>query len=152
MKKENVKNPQMGDPTEEYDELRIDVHDDDVMREMGFFRPFNQKPRDPSVWTKTPYERKLLRKMKASTPKGDSHFHNSPIKHIPIRAKLIIQLYKNDIFDKTTYSTTCWQHEIPFILSNYMVTDKKTGYAESAVRWYNWNGRKYLRRELPFWE
>lgn len=137
---------------EERDERWIDVHDDDVMREMGFFRPFNQKPRDPSVWTKTPYERKLLKKMKSRTPKGDNHFHSAPIKHIPIRAKLIIQLNKNRVFDKTTYSTTCWQHEIPYILMNYNVVDHRTGDAISAVKWYNWNGKKYSRCELPFWK
>lgn len=135
---------------EERDERWIDVHDDDVMREMGFFRPFDQKPRDPSVWTKTPYERRMLKKMKHTTPKGDSHLNNVPIKHIPVRAKLIIQLKKNKKFDKTTYSTECWQHEIPFILENYQVDGKDR--AINLVRWYNWNGKKYLPNELPFWE
>lgn len=149
MKKENTKSPKKGNPVEEEDRW-IDVHDDDVMREMGFFRPLNQAPRDESVWTKTPYERRILKKVRHTCKGEDMHFHSVPRKVIRVRCKLIINLYKNKRFEKTTYSTECWQHEIPDILAKYRVTDRKTGYSTSVVRKYSWNGKTYDPKDLPF--
>lgn len=130
------------------DERWIDVHNDEVMRMNGLWRPYDQSPRDPSVWTKTPTEKKMLKKYRCTM--DDGHFHSVPRKIIRVRAKLIINLYKNNRFDKTTYSTECWQHEIPDILSRYYVVDKKTGYPENVVRKYTWNGKTYGPKELPF--
>lgn len=149
MKKENTRSPKNKAIQQEEDRW-INVHDDDVMREMGFFRPFNQTPRDESVWTKTPYEKRLLKKLRHSCKSGDTHFHASPRKVIRFRCKLIITLYKNKRFGKTTYSTECWQHEIPGILAKYQVTDRKTGYSTSVVRKYSWNGKTYGPKDLPF--
>lgn len=150
MKRENTKSPKKGSPVEEEDRW-INVHDDDVMREMGFFRPFNQASRDESVWTKTPYERRILKKMRHSCKSGDMHFHSVPKKVMRVRCKLVINLFKNKRFSKTTYSTECWQHEIPEILAKYHVTDRKTGYSTSIVRKYSWNGKIYNPSDLPFW-
>ena len=150
MKKENTKSPKKGNSVEEKDHW-INVHDDDVMREMGFFRPFNQAPRDESVWTKTPYERRILKKVHSTKKGKDMHFHTIPKKIIRVRCKLIINLYKNKWFPKTTYSTECWQHEIPEILAKYRVTNSKTGYSTSVVRKYSWNGKTYNPSDLPFW-
>lgn len=149
MKKENTKSPKQGKPTEVEDRW-IDVHDDDVMRAHGLWRPYNQSPRDPSVWTKTPAERRILKKLRHTHKGEDMHFHSAPRKSIRVRAKLIIQLYKNNKFDKTTYSTECWQHEIPDILSMYYVVDKPSGYAINVVRKYVWNGKTYGPKDLPF--
>lgn len=147
MKKEINKNQEN---LEEKDDLWIDVHDDDVMREMGFFRPFNQSPRDPSVWTKTPYERKLLKSLRHMF-KGDWRCSYAPKKSIPIRGKIVVQLVKNDDFEKTTYSSQCWMHEIGDILSQYIGKNKVTRVTENLVRWYSFNGRKYAPNERPFW-
>lgn len=149
MKQENTKSPSKAVQRKEEDRW-IDVHNDDVMREMGFFRPFNQAPRDKSVWTKTPNERRLLRELRHSV-KRDMHIHSIPIKRIPVRAKLIIQLKKNKKFPKTTYSTECWQHEIGDILMQYFWRNNKTGYAENLVLKYSFNGRTYGPNERPFW-
>lgn len=149
MKKENIKSPKKGNPVEEEDRW-IDVHDDDVMREMGFLRPFNQTPRDESVWTKTPYERRILKKVRHSCKGEDMHFHLTPKKVIRVRGKLVINLLKNKRFRKTTYSTECWQHEIPEILAKYCVTNRKTGYSTSIVRKYSWNGKAYNPSDVPF--
>ena len=51
MKKQNTKRPKKGNPEEN---CWIDIHNDDVMREMGLIRSYVQVPRDKSVWTKTP--------------------------------------------------------------------------------------------------
>lgn len=150
MKQENSKSPSKAIQREEEDRW-IDVHDDDVMRAMGFFRPFNQAPRDKSVWTKTPYERRLLKELRHSD-KRDMRLHSFPGKHIPVRAKLIIQLKKNKKFSKTTYSTECWQHEISSILGKYYWRNSKTGYAESLVAKYVFNGKTYGPNERPFWQ
>lgn len=147
MKKENNKSPKKGNPVEEV--RWVDMHDDNIMRDMGILRPVSQAPRDESVWTKTAQERRLLKKLR-HTCKKDMHFKSAPHKIIRFRCKLIINLYKNKHFSKTTYSTECWQHEIPSILAKYQIVDRKTGWATSVVRKYSWNGKTYDPRNLPF--
>lgn len=127
----------------------IDVHDDAVMNEMGLWRCPNVTPRDPSVWTKTPNERRMLKVLR-HTCKDDMHFHSSPAKRIPVRAKLIVQLKKNKVYPKTTYSIECWQHDIPSILSGYRITVK--GVSQSVVAKYSFNGKTYAPNEVPFWQ
>lgn len=149
MKQETTKSPK--NKAIQQDEDRwINVHDDNVMREMGFFRLFNQAPRDESVWTKTPNERKLVRDKKHSYKTGDGHFHTVPRKFIKVRGKLIVQLRKNKVFSKTTYSTECWQSDIQYILSKYIITNYKLRISESVVAKYIWNGKTYYPGELPF--
>ena len=149
MKKENTKSPNKAIQREE--DLWIDVNDDNVMREMGFFRPFIQAPRDESVWTKTSYERRILRGMRHSCSKEEMQFHAVPEKFIEVPGKLIIQLKKNKVYPKTTYSTKCWQSDIPSILAKYVITNYKRNTTESAVSKYTWNGKTYYPSELPFW-
>lgn len=128
---------------------KINVHDDREMRAAGFFRPYNQSMRDESVWTKTSQERRNLKKAKYSCKKEDGHFNSIPRKIIRVRGKLIVNLIKNKQFKNTTYSMECWQHEIPELLSRFVV-DKK-GIATSVVRKYYWNGKTYGSvHELPF--
>lgn len=148
MKQETSKSPSKAIQRKE--DRWINVHDDNVMREMGFSRPFNQVPRDKSVWTKTPNERRLLRELRHSV-KLDMHIHSLPNKHIPVRAKLTIQLRKNKRFPKTTYSTVCWQHEIEDVLFKYYWRNNKTGYSECLISKYTFNGRTYGPNEKPFW-
>lgn len=150
MKKENSKSPKNKAIQQEEDRW-INVHNDDVMREMGFLRPFPQAPRYESVWRKTPNERRLLRNVKHVGKGEDMHFHSVPYKHIHVRAKLIIQLKKNKKYPNTTYSTECWMSNIPDILAKYQVTNPKTKYSESAVARYSFNGKIYAPNELPFW-
>lgn len=149
MKKETIESPKKGNPDEK-DDRRIDVHDDDVMREMGFSR-FDVAPRDESVWTKTPRERELLKKLRPTWKGLNMHFHTAPRKFIQVPGKLIIQLRKNNVFPKTTYSTKCWQSDIPHILSRYVINNKRLNISKSAVLKYTWNGRTYNYNELPFW-
>lgn len=150
MKNESTKSPKKQGNPDGKDDRWIDVHDDDVMRAMGLWRPYNQKPRDPSVWTKTPAERRLLKKLRHTWKGLDMHFHSVPRKRGVVRAKLIIQLLRNNIFPKTTYSQECWNTEVGDILRKFMVTDPKTGYEESAVAKYSFNGKTYGPKELPF--
>lgn len=147
MKKENVKRPYKAAQSDE--DLWVDVHDDVLMVELGI-RPPSVAPKDPSVWTKTPYERRILKTLRHSC-KDDMRFHSSQPKHIPVRAKLIIQLKSNKKFPKSTYSTECWMHEIGSILSKYYQRDKKTGLSEYLVVKYSYNGRTYKPTERPFW-
>lgn len=133
--------------TQREEDRWVDVHDDAVMIKLGLRSP-NVAPRDPSVWTKTPNERRILKTLRYSS-KEDMHFHSSPTKLIPVRAKLIIQLKRNNKYPKTTYSTECWQHEIPSILAKYRITVNNMD--ESAVAKYSYNGRTYAPTEVPFW-
>lgn len=149
MKKETTKSPKNKAIQKEEDRW-IDVHDDNVMREMGLWRPYNQTPRDKSVWTKTPNERRLLKKYRHTWKGLDMHFHSAPRKRGVVRAKLIVQLLRNNIFPKTTYSTECLNTEISEFLSRFRVYDQNTGITESAVAKYSYNGRTYAPNEIPY--
>lgn len=146
MKKENSKKSNSSE-----ENRWINVHDDNVMREMGFLRPFVQSLRDKSVWEKSAYDRKMLKKFRNSGRNIDMHFHTIPQKVIKVRCNLIINLRKNKKFNKTTYSIECWQHEIPFILSKFSVKNK-SGNDVNIIRKYSWNGKTYNPNELPFWK
>lgn len=61
MKKENVKSPSKA--TQGDSDPWVNVHDDELMIKLGI-RPPHLVPRDPSVWTKTPYEKKLLKSLR----------------------------------------------------------------------------------------
>ena len=135
--------------TQSEQDLWVNVHNDIEMIDLGIQPPY-LTPRDESVWTKTPNERKLLKSLRHSH-KGDSHFHSIPVKPIPVKDKIIIQLKKNKKFPKTTYSRECYQHEIDDILSNYYITNKKTGMDESIVLKYSFNGKTYSPDERPYW-
>lgn len=148
MKKEITKSPKNKAIQKEEDRW-IDVHDDNVMREMGFDRPLNQAPRDKSVWSKTPNERRLLRNVRHSI-KGDMHFHSTPPKRAMVCAKLIVQLKSNDAFPKSTYSQECLNTHIGAVLGKFRVTDPKTGCSESVVAKYSYNGITYAPNETPY--
>lgn len=147
MKQKNIKSPSKAPRSEE--DLWVDVHDRELMIELGIHPPY-AVPRDPSVWTKTPYEKRVLRSERCKH-KERIHFHTVPRKSIPVRAKLIIYLKKNKKFPNTTYSTKCWQHEIGDILFRYYQINKKTGVSESLVSKYIYNGKTYSPNERPFW-
>lgn len=147
MKKENIQSPSKAPQCDE--DRWVDVHNDALMVELGI-RPAMLSPRDKTVWTKTPNERRLLKSLRRSG-KGRIHFHSVPERSIPVRTKLIIQLVKNDKFPKTTYSTECWQHEIKNILLQYYKRNKKTGVNECLVSKYTYNGKTYAPNERPFW-
>lgn len=149
MKKENTKSPKAKASQREEDRW-IDVRNDGLMIEM-IARPKPQEPRDESVWTKTPYEKKMLRKVKHTSKHKDMHFHTTPVTIKWLRCKLIINLKKNKYFNKPTYSVECWQHEIPYILSKYKILNKKTGDSINIVKSYSWNGQTYNPKSLPFW-
>ena len=148
MKKETTKSPK-NKAIQEKDDRWIDVHDDAVMREMGFNR-FEKTPRDESVWTKTPRERQLLKKIRHTWKGLDLHFHSVPPKRGTVRAKLIVQLKSNDVFPKSTYSFECLNTHISDILGKFKVIDPVTGWSESVVAKYSYNGRTYAPNELPY--
>jgi hypothetical protein len=130
----------------------INVHDDKVMREMGFPRPSIQSPRDESVWSKTISEKITVRKFKHMFKQRDGHFHGIPKQTTPVVGKLIITLMKNKYYPKTTYSMKCKQHEIPDILAKFKAHDKKSGIDVSVVKKYYWNGKTYDNPSIvPIW-
>lgn len=147
MKNENLKSPSKAPQSSE--NSWVDVRDDELMVELGIRLP-DLAPRDESVWTRTLYEKRILHSERCRH-KERIHFHSKPRKSIPVKAKLIIQLKKNKKFPNTTYSTTCWQHEIGNILSMFTKKDHKTGYNECLVSKYVYNGKTYEPNERPFW-
>ena len=146
MKQEKIKSPSKALQREE--DRWIDIKNDELMISLGI-RPPHVKPKDKDVWTKTPYEKNAV-KMKKRGNKNTDHFYNVPVKHIPVRTKLIIQLKKNKVFDKSTYVTECWQHEIGDILYKYYV-ENKTGGKDCLIKKYIYNGKEYKPDEKPFW-
>ena len=142
MKQEKVKKH-----TKTSQDAWVNVYDDNKMVELGF-RPPLLSPKDPSVWTKTPYERRVLKSLR-KIHKGKMHFYSYPDKYIPVRAKLIIQLKRNKKFPKSTYSIECNMHEISRILSKYYRKDRKN--SECLIIKYSSNGKTYKPNERPFW-
>lgn len=136
----------------ERDERWIDVHDDDVCREMGILRPFNQSPRDPSVWSKTPNERRILKNTIAMCGGKIKGWHCPAFfqKESTVKAKMIVQLKKNKVFDKTTYSTTVGNMEIGNVLSQFIAWNPRTQRYESLVKSYTFNGKTYSADERPW--
>lgn len=130
----------------------IDIKNDELMVKEGLRQP-KLEPRDESVWSKTPNEKRILRSVR---DKSKLHTSVIPTKSIPVRSKLIIYLEKNNVYPKTTISTECWQHEISEIISNYMIVDKKNSKKDKTVYKnivlkYSWNGKTYRNNELPIW-
>lgn len=120
----------------------IDVHNDAAMVKIGIRMPI-YNGRDVSVWSKTKEEKKKLKRMrnnispKRSLPKKSS---------VPVLARLIIYLKKNQTFDKTTYSQVCQMSRIPEILRFFV---GKSG--NNLVSKYVYNGKEYRSDQLPYW-
>ena len=147
MKQEKIKRPIKASQNDE--DFWVDVHDDAQMVELGI-RPPSLAPRDLSVWTKTPYEERILKSLRRIY-KGRMHFHSFPTKYIPVRAKLIVQLKHNKRFPKSTYSLECNMYEIGSILSKYYQWNKKDKGTECLIVKYSYNGKTYQPWERPFW-
>lgn len=148
MKEENVKSPIKA--TQGDEDRWVDVHDDALMIELGI-HPRPATPRDPSVWTKSKQEKKILRTLRC-THKGRMHLGTSPRRAIPVRAKLIVQLKKNKRFPYTTYSTVCGMHQIGDVLNFFSQWDRKNQVAVNVVAKYSFNGKTYMPNERPFWK
>lgn len=148
MKEENYKKVLNEDEEIERDERWIDVHDDEVMREHGLWRPYDQSPRDPNVWSKTPNDRRILKQVMASQGKITGwHCSSCGKKHPIVKAKLIVQLKKNKIFPKTTYSFMCYNTSVDEILGQFMIYNPKTDTMETIIAKYSYNGRPYKANE-----
>jgi hypothetical protein len=130
----------------------VNIYDLQEMIALGYRNPLT--PRDQTVWTKTPYEKRLIKQAKHRYKNYEfatSWGFKKPA--IPCKAKLIIQIYKNPGFLKKngynkehlTFSYVCGQSEIPYILSKFMEGDK------SLIRWYKYNDKYYKASELPFY-
>lgn len=147
-KKTTKKSPKKAIQREE--DRWIDVYDNAVMRKMGFLRPLKQSPRDESVWTRTPHERRILNNVKHYGNYLDMHFHSVPRKRATVFATLIIQLKKNKVFPKSTYSIKCFNNRISDILGQFKIVNPKTKQYESAVAKYSYNGMTYAPNETPY--
>lgn len=124
-------------------DIWINVHDDEEVRKNGLIRPYLVESRDPDVWTKTPREKRQLKKYKRGY-KG--HFYASEVETSPLVDTLIVYLSKNKWFDKPTYSFKCNIVDIPFIIQKFTVKNK------SFVKKYFFNGKTYKNNEFPKWK
>lgn len=148
MKEENVKSPIK--VTQSVEDRWVDMHDDALMVELGI-HPRPATPRDPSVWSKSKQEKKILRTLRCAH-KGKMHLGAPSRKVIPVRAKLIVQLKKNKQFPYTTYSTICDMHQIGDILNFFHQWDRQNKTMVSVVAKYTFNGKTYAPNERPFWK
>lgn len=94
----------------------------------------------------TEKERKLLKKMKHSIKKGNGHFYSFKTPYSPVKAKIIVQLRKNETFPFTTYSKLCWQDRIDDYLDTFC--SDKTG--KSLVAKYQYNNKWYEADQRPY--
>ena len=131
----------------------VNCNDEKEMESLGYRHPL--VPRDQTVWTKTEFEKKLLKKMKRRFKNYEFSSNWGYTKlHIPCYDKLIVQIYKNPDFLKrngfpvshTTFKFFCGQSDISYILSKFV---DESGH--SFVRWYKFNGKEYKPDELPFY-
>lgn len=83
-------------------------------------------------------DKKLLRTERHKHKGENSGYWAGPIKHIPFYNKLIVYTTSSE---KTTYSHTCGQSDIPRILEMHERT--------SEVLKYSWNGKTYNKATLP---
>ncbi len=143
MKKENIKSPFKA--AQDDRDSWVDVHNEALMIELGI-HPHKATPRDPSVWTKSKQEKKILQTLRC-VHKGKMHLSVFPCKVIPVQAKLTIQLKKNKQFSNTTYSIVCYMHQIGGILNFFRDRQNK-----SVVAKYTFNGKTYMPNERPFWK
>ena len=148
MKEENVKSPIKAARND--NNHWVDVHNYALMVELGI-HPSPVTPRDPSVWSKSKQEKKILRTLRCAH-KGKMHLSTPPRKVSPIRAKLIVQLKKNKRFPYTTYSTICGMHQIGDVLNFFNQWDRKNRMIVSVVAKYTFNGKTYMPNERPFWK
>lgn len=122
------------------EELRVDVYNDAEMVALGMRVP-PLAPRDPSVWTKTPSEKFILKRERARDKTEFLTRWAGKKKSIPVYDKLIVRLHKAPKGGKNTLSIKCGQSDIPKILARYK---------DNVVN-YSWNGKTYTRTSLPFW-
>ena len=148
MKEENVKSPIKAALSD--NNHWVAVHNYALMVELGI-HPSPVTPRDPSVWSKSKQEKKILRTLRCAH-KGKMHLSTPPRKVIPIRAKLIVQLKKNKRFPYTTYSTICGMHQIGDVLNFFHQWDRQNRMMVSIVAKYTFNGKTYTPNERPFWK
>lgn len=137
----------------------VDIRDKELMISLGI-HPRDAAPRDPSVWTKTPEQKKAMKRNRRKYKNFRFSKAAGPIKHIPIYDKLIVHIKADPLYAqyknangsphtgtiKTTHTFHCAQSDIPFILSNFV--DSK---GNNIVTHYHWNHKKYEPTVLPFW-
>lgn len=122
---------------------KVNVRNDKEMVELGI-RPAPVTPRDPKVWTKTKYEKRILKEAKYSCRGGNGHFYPGTTKWNTFYGKLIVQLKSNKVFSKSTYSMICGNNDVQRVLSRFIVENHKTKQMESVVRKYSYNGITYV--------
>lgn len=121
---------------------KVNVRNDEEMVRLGI-RPATVTPRDPSVWSKSAYEKRILRDAKYSCRGGNGHFYTVPTQRNKIYDKLIIQLKPNKVFNKSTYSMICGDTDVKRIVSGFTIENRKTKQPESLVIKYSFNGKTY---------
>ena len=120
----------------------IDVTNDAVMVAEGIRLP-NLKPRDTTVWTKTPAEKAKLKQAKLRDKTEFATRWSAQPKHsCPLVSKMIFHVSPAD-GGKTTLSISSTLYDIPRILKQYSKVMYQT---------YSSNGKTYKRRELPLWK
>ena len=125
----------------------VDVHNDELMVSLGIRSPHYSI--DYSAFEKTNKEKEQLKVEKAKH-KEDMRTGTKPVPYIPIQAKLIVYLRKNNKFSNSTYSSNCMQHEI-FNKLNFFTETTKTGNIRNLVIKYSYNGKMHKPGEYPFW-
>lgn len=120
---------------EKKEEKRVNVNNDLEMVSLGI-RNKKLTPRDPSVWTKTDKEREAWKKQRRF-PAPSSRW-GSEKRYPKFNGRLILHVKYSD---KTTYSHSCYEEDIPYIIGKY-----KSGKCSVTKVW--WNGKdvssKYL--------
>lgn len=144
-------------PKGDDEERWVDVHNHELMVFLGMQQP-SYEGRDPSVWSKTPAERKQLAQLKSRCttilPNGwpadepRLHFYSNLIVRIRPSNKFKFRDKHGNEQKKTYFShkNVCLS-DIQNVLSKYYVWKDKA--RQSLVISYVWNGKTYSPNELP---
>lgn len=95
----------------------------------------NVREKDPNVWTKTPKEKKALRKLRKQKFHSFSG-HVPESKSIPVFSKLYIYIKGSN----TVEIRECWWNDIQRVLSIF----------DNVVK-YKWLNKYYSPEETPIW-
>ena len=126
-------------------DIWIDVHDNTLMVALGFRYP-DAKPRDPSVWEKTPKEKEFLKKLRRKYRHYKFVGGSYVTPYDPFKARLTVYIKPNKKkvivtkkgykHYKTVLSYTCSKTQVP----SYLKSVERDGF--EIVKCY-WNNKLY---------
>lgn len=107
----------------------VDIHNDELMTQLGFRQPVYVCP----DFTKTTKEKKILKKLRTKKDHFYSAGPSNTANYMPLFDKLIVYTTRKN--GHSTYSFKCNVSEVQKIISNW--------FNDGTLIKYHWNGKTY---------